>query len=360
MAQQWKWVMRYTGLLISAFVFVTSIQADELFKEGTYTTTTAFGTELTFIFADAGKLTIMATGFPVSQATYRVKGDELELTTECGEDKKISIGKYRWKLQANKLTLTKIQDECYDRVTVLTSQSLLLVKLAQDQPARRSTATRARRSRQGTGPVMLPDSVKTVEVKAATLQCVKTTERGADEVYMLVFARRTDGATVQLRLPGNYPHSPQGHWDMNDNPDLQRNNPSGDSHIIDNKSLFTGELSGGQSWDIVVVVMEEDGGNSAEWQKAIAEAAQSSGNPYAIAAGVILEVYTSLFGAIVNDTDDYIGSYSLHVANNNGNVSLQWRPIDRIYDQHDFKNGHEYDMNGDGSNYKLWTFAEVR
>jgi hypothetical protein len=202
-------------------------------------------------------------------------------------------------------------------------------------------------------------SAQTVRLGMRQICCDKTTEAGADEVYILVYGRRSDGqATFEQRLPG-----PGMHWDMNDG-DQPTDNPNGDAHCRTNKNLFTGEIPAGQSWDVVVLVMEEDGGTSAQWQRAASSAAIKSGNPYAIAAGSILAVYTSLFGAIINDTDDYIGSFAAHITNDCGSIHVDWRPIDRVAhmipdpNYPGNANRREFRMNGDGSNHVGWYYVD--
>jgi hypothetical protein len=199
---------------------------------------------------------------------------------------------------------------------------------------------------------------KTVHLGMRQFCCDKTTEAGADEVYILAYGRRSDGqATFEQRVPG-----PSQHWDMNDG-DQPTDNPDGDAHCRTNKTLFTGEIGPGQSWDLTVLVMEEDGGNSAQWQRAASTAAIRSGNPFAVAGGAILAVYTELFGGIVNDTDDYIGSFAVHITNDNNNIRVDWKPLDRvdhmIPDPNDGGNPNrrEFRMNGDGTNYVGWYYV---
>ena len=57
------------------------------------------------------------------------------------------------------------------------------------------------------------------------LCCDKTTEQGADEVYLITTGRSSNGKEYSDRSP-----SPTTHWDMNDNSSLPVNNPNGDSH----------------------------------------------------------------------------------------------------------------------------------
>ena len=88
------------------------------------------------------------------------------------------------------------------------------------------------------------------------LCCDKTTEQGADEVYIIISGKKSDGAVYDNREPGN-----SRHWDMNDG-SQPTNNPNGDSHCITDRVLFTGDLKDGQTWWLNVIVGEEDGGTS--------------------------------------------------------------------------------------------------
>jgi hypothetical protein len=191
----------------------------------------------------------------------------------------------------------------------------------------------------------------TVQVKIDTLECDDTTEAGADEVYILAFGKRSDGATYTVRHPGD-----GAHWDMNDG-NQPTDNPNGDSHRITNKTIFVGDLTPGQSWDVLFMVMEEDGGTTKTVQEIGAGFLVESGNPYAIAGGVALGILTSL-GLFIRDTDDYIGSFAVHIVNENGAIRVVWRTVDRVFAQYTFKNGFEFDMNGDGSLYKAWVYYE--
>jgi hypothetical protein len=188
----------------------------------------------------------------------------------------------------------------------------------------------------------------------AALSCDDTTEAGADEVYILVVGRRSDGATYAARIPGDAPHLSAGHWDMNDG-DQSTDNPSGDSRKITGKSLFQGELGPGQSWDVVFMIMEEDGGTTKKAQQVAAGVLAKSENPFAVAAGALLSILTEI-GFFIDDSDDYIGSFGVHITSGAG---VQWRAIDRVSSEKSNINNlgdreHEFRMHGDGSNYVGW------
>jgi hypothetical protein len=188
-----------------------------------------------------------------------------------------------------------------------------------------------------------------VAIVIEALECAKTTEAGADEIYILSVGRYDGRDTKWVdRLPGDGIH-----WDMNDNPKLGWDRPSGDSHRVTNKQLVSVKLRPGQSVSLAFMIMEEDGGNSVTGQLAASAILVKIGNPYTVAAGGLLTALTKA-GVFATDTDDYIGSFGAQVSNDGGVVSVKWRAIDRVYQVLPFKNGHEFDMNGDGSNYKCW------
>ena len=135
-------------------------------------------------------------------------------------------------------------------------------------------------------------------------------------------------------------------------------NPSGDSGRITNKVLFQQDIQPGQTWEVVIFVMEEDGQTAATAQSVLAALLANTGNPYAIAAATLLSILTKL-GIYLSNSDDYIGSFAAKITNNGGQVSVSWRGIDRVYQMLNYKNGYEFDMNGDGSSYKCWTCLNV-
>jgi hypothetical protein len=190
--------------------------------------------------------------------------------------------------------------------------------------------------------------------------CVdKTTEAGADEVYVLTMGRRSDGATFSSRSPSDAPGKAQGHWDMNDNKTLPKDNRNGDAHCRTEKTLFNGELEPGQSWDLNVLFMEEDGGTSKPFQELAAAIATSSGNPYAVAGGTVLAGITKL-GGWIKDSDDYVGNFGVHIANDQGTIKVSWNGKERIATSNPDPSAkteprhREFRMNGDGANYVAW------
>lgn len=185
------------------------------------------------------------------------------------------------------------------------------------------------------------------------LCCDKTTEQGADEVYILVMGQKNDGTKYFDRSPAaNY------HWDMNDG-NQPTDNPSGDSHCITGKTLFSGDLADGQTWWLNVVIAEEDGGTSKAYQAAAAALLKAIPNPYTAAAGVVIGAMTAL-GFNITDSDDWMGMYGVKVTNNGGTINVEWTSKEGLVsatpDPDDRGNPakKEFRMNHDGSNYVGW------
>jgi len=193
-------------------------------------------------------------------------------------------------------------------------------------------------------------------VELERLECDHTTESGADEVYILVTGKNSDGKqTFSERLPSNHPREASGHWDMNDSGNAA-NNPKGDSRHITNKSLFVSNIGDGDAWDLVFVFMEEDHGAKGEnVLSGFGEAMAATENPYAIAAGALVTILTESGVLELNvDSDDVIGVVSLHVTNEAGKITTSWNAVDRVPQRFPFKNAFQYEFNGDGSFYKAW------
>jgi Ricin-type beta-trefoil lectin domain-like len=203
-----------------------------------------------------------------------------------------------------------------------------------------------------------------IRVMLSALRCNDTTEWSADEVYILVVGRRNDGTTFSARLPKNAFRVPEGHWDMNDSGE-SHDNQKGDSRKITNKILFSNQLPEGATWDLAIIVMEEDDGTTINVLDSII---QKLGM---LPAGIKpFDYVVQIVGGVLRgrdddgfigfrDTDDYIGSFAVHVTRRNGAVVPEWRKIDRINHTQNNINGigefeYEIIMNGDGSSYPGW------
>jgi hypothetical protein len=120
--------------------------------------------------------------------------------------------------------------------------------------------------------------------------------------------------------------------------------------------LFEKTLRPGESWDVAVLFCEEDGGNSKDLQILAGELASRVPNPFVAAAGALLAALGQ-FGFNITDTDDYLGSYAVHIENRNGTLTTDWHQLDRLYHfriDPNRREAMELKMNGDGSRYESW------
>jgi hypothetical protein len=187
------------------------------------------------------------------------------------------------------------------------------------------------------------------------LCCDKTTEKGADEVYIVLIGKSNTGRNIVSRLP-----NANGHWNMNDG--SQGSKPAsgydGDAHCISDGVLFA-DIRDGETWNFAVMIMEEDGGTTKDYQKFASEILKQVDDPYLKAGGVVLDLLTRL-GLWATDTDDYIGSFGVQVTNKGGQINVTWRDAERISrstpdpDAPNDPKRHEFRFNGDGSNYVGW------
>ena len=123
MTKRHGWIIGSAALLVVFLVLGTAARTAD-FKKGTYSVM-AGGFKWAINFGDNNKVTFTKDGEIAVEGTYNVTGDELELTDErgpvaCGGEQK--TGKYKWKLEEKKLTLTKVADLCEGRARGLTSQ----------------------------------------------------------------------------------------------------------------------------------------------------------------------------------------------------------------------------------------------
>jgi hypothetical protein len=194
----------------------------------------------------------------------------------------------------------------------------------------------------------------TAQLRLREFKCFDTTEAGADEVYILVYSTGSAAPMVR-RLPGPAVGQASGHWDMNDG-NQPCDNPSGDSRCITNKVLFEKTLRAGESWDVAVLFCEEDGGNSQDLQTLAGTLASRVPNPVVAGVGAVVAALGQL-GFNITDTDDYLGSYAVHIENRNGTLTTDWHQGDRLFHFRIDPNRHEameLKMNGDGSHYEAW------
>ena len=176
-----------------------------------------------------------------------------------------------------------------------------------------------------------------VHFRMPYLESFKTTELGEDEIYVIVIARWADGTTRSYRFPDQ-----NGHWDLND----QVGDPP-----VENWPLLRIPMRPGTAMDLLVLVMEEDGGTVGGWAAMAASA-----------AGVINKGAGAVIAAIarfippIEDKDDFIGSFNVHIERTTGGELLTtFTPRDRTFEHSDpsrYWIQFFVNMNGDGSEYR--------
>src|SRR5262245_16283069 len=94
------------------------------FPRGTFAVEDPGATVWAVTFDGEGKFTVTRADKDVVEGTYKVNKDQIELTDEKGpfagkDDAK--TGTYKWKLENDKLTFTKVKDESEGRSRILTA-----------------------------------------------------------------------------------------------------------------------------------------------------------------------------------------------------------------------------------------------
>ena len=146
------------------------------------------------------------------------------------------------------------------------------------------------------------------------LKCDNTTEQVEDEPYYIIGTKHSKGAVSSYRVPG-----PSGHWSMNDNGNNQR---------IENISLAEFNLEEGEYLDILVNLMEEDGGMANDYLNAFATFLSQIDTPYTLGAAVLIGGISKLFK--IQDTDDWLGSFAIRVSKKKGGNSIEFKIINEI------------------------------
>jgi hypothetical protein len=185
----------------------------------------------------------------------------------------------------------------------------------------------------GVGAAPAAATQQTVSFGMPYLECFQTTEAGEDEIYLVVSGKWHTGSSFSYRFPNE-----SGHWSLNDR--------EGDPPVR-NQTLLNLPMRDGDVVDLVVVVMEEDGGSVGGWA-ALASTALGFLDP---TAGSIAAALGRL---LPHDSDDVIGTFSVHIEQSGGQAFAKFTPRDRTYNYSDpsaFYTKYRIDMNGDGSDY---------
>ena len=118
--------LRCIGMFAAtAFLWIaatgTATAAD--FPKGTFTLKETKDDSWAVKFDGTGKFTVTLNGKEEVEGTYKVTKDEIEFTDEKGlnADKAAGPGTYKWKLDGDKVTFTKVKDKSEGRSGALTA-----------------------------------------------------------------------------------------------------------------------------------------------------------------------------------------------------------------------------------------------
>jgi hypothetical protein len=93
------------------------------FPKGSFSATSPRGEKVALQFAEKEQFTLKSEdGKVLVTGTYKVSKSQIEFTDETGPlaSKEAKPGKYEWKLESDKLTFSKIEDESEGRSRALT------------------------------------------------------------------------------------------------------------------------------------------------------------------------------------------------------------------------------------------------
>jgi len=149
------------------------------------------------------------------------------------------------------------------------------------------------------------------------LICHDTTERGEDEVYIVVGVKHYNGPTGQFRRPADMPHNNAGYWSMNDG---ERSNSQFGPYGIDELDVASGHKA-----TLFVTIMEEDGGRPDDWTSRASNILAKVPEKRAQAISEALKDISNIFKLFdIKDTDDVIGSFAVNVENDNGKLKYEY------------------------------------
>lgn len=194
--------------------------------------------------------------------------------------------------------------------------------------------------------------LRRVKLYCPSIKCLKTTEDGEDEIYMLVIWKTNTGKQGNLRLPAT-------HIDVNDIKSLKND--------INLGTLIDITLGRSEQLFVQYLLMEEDDGTPEAYAK-VGEEFFREGAPFP-SSGTKLEDFVSDVLERVqgtykfNNSDDFIGGFQFNTSNNatwletNFNVVYNKNQTDdREKDPKHFTSSfiqRDFTFHGDDSYYKV-------
>jgi hypothetical protein len=104
---------------IASLVAVTTVALAGDFPAGSY-----ISGPYTLKFERNGAFRVIKSGVALVEGTYRVKGDQLQITDKRGPfactGKGHATGTYSWSIEAEMLRFSKVEDNCTDRAQSFT------------------------------------------------------------------------------------------------------------------------------------------------------------------------------------------------------------------------------------------------
>jgi len=126
------WWLRVTMLcLVLVSGWVTSRAQGAEFRQGSYSGTRLRGDTVLLKFDEKGRFALSdKNGKPLVEGAYKVTKDQIEFTDEKGPfaAKDSKPGKYKWKLEENKLSFIKVEDDSEGRSKGITGTTWTLEK----------------------------------------------------------------------------------------------------------------------------------------------------------------------------------------------------------------------------------------
>jgi hypothetical protein len=163
------------------------------------------------------------------------------------------------------------------------------------------------------------DNRMLLQVRLLSLRCDNTTEWGHDEVYCIIGGMNGDGGSIKSRPP----NASQGAdaddgtaWDMNDSGEKQ-------NRWLD-VVLYEEPLTDGQTATLNFAFLESDSWSYDDGLRAAAKLSEwAIPNPF---GSILGDIFDRIAGLIPENSDDPLGSFSLQVANRNGELDVQTIP----------------------------------
>jgi Domain of unknown function (DUF5590) len=188
------------------------------------------------------------------------------------------------------------------------------------------------------------------------LRCQKRTEGDEDEIYVVVAGKTSSGKEIAVWMPKD-----QGHWDSIEH-GSGRSITGAPLNFREkgpppNQSLWSDSLVVGESVELTIFVMEQDGNDSKDILDMAAEAARTTDPEDPTVIGTNHYVPGLLKDRVWNrekgNSDDVPGVIALRITNTGERMEVVWVVRDRVRNLGPEGDARRFELNGDGSRYQL-------